>query len=248
MAIFTSFRRRPTSDSETSDRELPEVVRAALPPGFEAVAEALYVADDAAAACAVVGRAAARDGAGLGEALDGLRTTHRLVVQRDPCFDDVHSLSVAWSEATLEFVHGLACEDPLTGLATVAHLRTRLEEIYRESFQTGVPVQGSHALVLLEMVAPAGNVTHQFTRALNLAQITDLARAVFSGEETIGRVGADRAAVVVRRAPELGASVAMLRDLIGDLDLGATGTRIWIEGLPATAESAARLLDELARS
>ena len=248
MAIFTSFRRRPTSASQDPGRDLPEALTAALPSGFEAVAEALYAGLDPDPACAVVGRAAARDGAALGEALSGLRTTHQLLTGRDPGFETVQSLSVAWSEATLEFLHGLSCEDPLTGLASLAHLRTRLEEVYRESFQTGVPVQGSHALVLVEILAPADVVAPPFTRALNLVQVTDMARAVFSGEETIARVGADRAAVVVRRGQELGASVAMLRDLLGDLDLGGTTTRVWIEGLPGTAESAAQLLDELARS
>jgi hypothetical protein len=38
-----------------------------------------------------------------------------------------------------------------------------------------------------------------------------------------------------------------LRDFLGDLDLGAAEVRVWIEGLPASAGSATRLLDELAR-
>jgi hypothetical protein len=88
---------------------------------------------------------------------------------------------------------------------------------------------------------------HQFTRALHLVQVAEMMRAVFAGGETIARLSADRAAIVVRRVPELGASVAMLRELLGDLDLGVTDVRVWIEGLPASAESAPRLLDELSR-
>jgi hypothetical protein len=72
-------------------------------------------------------------------------------------------------------------------------------------------------------------------------------RAVFSGGETIARLSADRAVAVVRRVPQLGASVAMLRELVGDLDLGVTDVRVWIEGLPTTPESGTRLLDELSR-
>jgi hypothetical protein len=34
--------------------------------------------------------------------------------------------------------------------------------------------------------------------------------------------------------------------MLADLDLGG-GVRVWIEGLPDSADSAARLLDELAR-
>ena len=45
---------------------------------------------------------------------------------------------MAWSDATLEYLHDLSCEDPLTGLASLAHVRTRLDEIYREAELTDV--------------------------------------------------------------------------------------------------------------
>lgn len=250
MAIFTSFgRRRPGSAGEAPGQELSEDVRQALPPRFEAVGEALVSAADTRPACAVVGRDVARDGAALGEALDGLRTTFELVLGIEPDFASVEALSVAWSEATLEFLHDLSCEDPLTGMASFAHLRTRVDEIYREGDQTGEHVHAAYALVVVEMAAVdlRRRAEHQFTRALHLVQVAEMMRAVFAGGETIARLSADRAAVVVRRAPELGASVAMLRELLGDLDLGATDVRLWIEGLPARPESATRLLDELAR-
>jgi hypothetical protein len=167
----------------------------------------------------------------------------------EPDFASVEALSVAWSEATLEFLHDLSCEDPLTGMASFAHLRTRLDELYREADQTGENTSTTHALVVVEMAAVdlRRRAEHQFTRALHLVQITEMMRAVFSGGETIARLSADRAVAVVRRVPQLGASVAMLRELVGDLDLGATDVRVWIEGLPTTPESGTRLLDELSR-
>jgi GGDEF domain-containing protein len=143
----------------------------------------------------------------------------------------------------------MSCEDPLTGLASLAHLRTRLDEMYREADQTGDSVATSHGLVVLELTAvdQGRRAEHQFTRALHLVHVTETARAVFSGGETIARLSTDRAAVVVRRRPELGTSVAMLRDLLGGIDLGVTSVRVWIEGLPAAPTSATQLLDELAR-
>jgi GGDEF domain-containing protein len=167
----------------------------------------------------------------------------------EPDVASVEALSVAWSEATLEFLHGLSCEDPLTGLASFAHLRARLDEMYREADQTGEAVSATHALVVVEMAAAdlRRRAQHQFTRALHLVQIARMVRAVFAGGETIGRLSPDRAVVVVRRLPQLGASVAMLRELLDDLDLGATEVRVWIEGLPASPESATSLLDELSR-
>jgi GGDEF domain-containing protein len=250
MAMFTAFgRRRLGSVGETPGQELSEEVRQALPPRFEAVGEALVSAADTRPACAVVGRDVARDGAALGEALDGLRTTFDLVLGVEPDFASVEALSVAWSEATLEFLHDLSCEDPLTGMASLAHLRTRVDELYRDAEQTGEPMSRSHALVVVEMAAAdlRRRAEHQFTRALHLVQVAEMMRAVFAGGETIARLGADRAAIVVRREPQLGASVAMLRELLGDLDLGATDVRVWIEGLPASPASAPRLLDELSR-
>ncbi|MGH3444662.1 MAG: hypothetical protein ACRDPB_04750, partial [Nocardioidaceae bacterium] len=89
MPLFAllSRRRTPPTGSGAAG-ELPEDVRTALPMRFEAVGEALTGPRDpqsprgsqgiaeVRAACAVVGRDVARDGAALGEALSGLRTTY----------------------------------------------------------------------------------------------------------------------------------------------------------------------------
>ncbi|HEU5045863.1 MAG TPA: hypothetical protein VFT75_17205 [Nocardioidaceae bacterium] len=251
MPIFTAFaRRRTTLGDQAPEREIPEAVRQALPRRFEAVGEALASGKDALAACAVVGRDVARDGASLGEALDGLRATFHLLGAGSPDFAATHELAVAWSEATLEYLHQLSCEDPLTGLASLAHVRTRLAELYRDAEQTDVCVQTSHALVVVELrflpAQPAAELA--FTRALRLVRVAEAIRAVFSGGETIGRVGTEKAVVLVPRSADLGTSVKVLREFLGDLDLGAADTRLWIEGLPASPDSAGRLLDDLARA
>jgi GGDEF domain-containing protein len=250
MAIFTSFGRRgPGSAGEAPGRELSEELRQSLPPRFEAVGEALVSGADTRPVSAEAGREVARDGAGLGEALEALRTTFDVILGAEPDFASVEALSVAWSEATLEFLHEVSCEDPLTGMASVPHLRTRVGELYREADHFGEQVAGSHALVVVEMTRPGlgRRVGHQLTRALQLAQVSAMMRAVFAGGETIARLSADRAVVVVRRTPGLGDSVAMLRGLLGDLDLDATEVRVWIEGLPPRVRSVPLLLDELSR-
>src|SRR5262245_37308359 len=136
MPMFSAltFRRSATPAPPASERDLPEAVRQALPRRFEAVGEALLGGEapehrsvDVIAACSVLGRDVARDGAALGEALSGLRTTYSLVLGRAPDFEAAEALSVAWSDATLEYLHDLSCEDPLTGLASLAHVRTRLD-------------------------------------------------------------------------------------------------------------------------
>lgn len=250
MTIFAAWTRRLGGGAGEPGCELPVDVWEALPPGFEAVAEALASATDTGPACGVVGRSAARDGAALGEALSGLRTTFDLVRGTEPDFASTEALSVAWGEATLEFLHQLSCEDPLTGLASLQHIRTRLDEIYREAEQTGVSANQLHALVVVELVdrAAAPTLQGQFTRALQLVQVTETARILFPGGETIGRLGKHRAAVLAARSTELGGTVALLREMVAELDTGALEPRVWIEGLPGDPVLAGNLLDELART
>ena len=249
---LTSFTRRRVVTAGQPGRELTETEREQLPPGFDAVGEALVSGAVPEAACAVVGRSMARDGASLGEALSGLRTTYAALGDAAPDFSATEALCVAWSEATLEFLHDLSCEDPLTGLASLAHLRTRLAEVYREAGREGLSVREGHALVVVDV---ARSCTHDtstddglaapFSRALTLAAVADAARTVFSGGETVGRVAADRAVVLARRTPDLAEAVAILRETCGDLAL--ENVRIWVEGLPADPDLAVRLLSELAR-
>ena len=111
----------------------------------------LAAGHDASAACAVVGRDMARDGADLGEALDGLRTTYARVLGGEPDFRAVRALCLAWSDETLGYLHELSCEDPLTGLASLAHLRARLAEVYRGAEQGETSVATSHALVVVDL-------------------------------------------------------------------------------------------------
>jgi hypothetical protein len=250
MAGFTAFSRRKSEAApQTQGGELPDSLRQQLPMRFEAVGEALASAGDVIAACNVVGGDVARDGAALGEALSGLRTTYALVRGTTPDFDATEALSVAWSEATLEYLHDLSCEDPLTGLTSLAHVRTRLAEVYRDAELSDISVQNSHALVVVALRSRGAEalLEHHFTRALRLSQVAEAVRAVFSGGHTIGKLGLNRAVALVNRSQDLGLSVATLAEYLDDLDLGASDARVWIEGLPATPESASRLLDELAR-
>ena len=249
MALFTFARRRSDAVLDAQGGDLPEATRQLLPMRFEAVGEALASGGDVVAACSVVGGDVARDGAALGEALSGLRTTYTLVRGTDPDFGATEALAVAWSEATLEYLHDLSCEDPLTGLTSLAHVRTRLAEVYRDAELSDAPVKLSHALVVVEVRIHGRALLdeHQFTRALRLVQVAEAMRAVFSGGETIGRLGLNRAVAVVGRHVDLGTSVGLLREFLGELDLGDADVRVWIEGLPGSADSATRLLDELAR-
>jgi hypothetical protein len=217
---------------------------------FLAVVEALQDGVDVVPASSEAGRKVADDGVSLTEALDGLHAAYISVTGTEPAFDAIRALSKSWSESSLTYLHSLACDDPLTGLASLPHLRSRLNEIYREAEFTGRAVSSTHALVVVEApVAPGGTTVD---RELRLVDMAECLRIVFCGGETLGRIGFTRAAALVTRKPDLPEHVHTVRALIGAWrrEVGEDEyplARVWIEGLPASVEWAGRLLDELAR-
>ena len=250
MGIFVSTTRK-SGPSRTSG--VAASVRHGLRARFEGVSEHLEGARSADAACAEVGRTLARDSADLGEALDGLRSTYARVLGVEPDFGALRAMCVAWGEEILGLVHQVSCEDPLTGLATQAHLICRLEELYRA---TGPGVhespETSHALVVVAPTEPDLRRLDRldvgpFDHDLGLALQGSTVRSVFAAGESIGRVGRDRLLAVVRREDVLAHRVALLRNLLGGPDLRTGGVRVWIEGLPGSFAAAVQLLAELSR-
>lgn len=233
MGRIAGRAKRAAADPEVW-AELSEGLPAALPHRFAAVGEAQASGSGSLAPHREVGSALASDGLSLEQALTALRTTSFLVRAAEPTFEETSALAVAWSEATLGYLHRLTCEDPMTGLATHAHVRNTLHDLYRVH-----DVRRRHALVVIEPPRTIGSFTH----ALDLARYGDIARTVFAGTETIGSLGAHRLVVVATRDDLLARRVGVLRML-----LERRAPRIWIEGLPGTDLAAGGLLDELARS
>jgi hypothetical protein len=265
MGLFTTplrSRTAPSSRKSTitagaESQEMPERLWMApetdgrFPARFEAVGEALVAGSGVHAACAVVGRELARDGVDLSEALDGLRSTFALAISHEPDFPSTEAMSVAWSDETLGYLHQVSCENPLTGLATLAHLRARLAELQREAEASGESATTGHALVVLDLPredVPSAQQDGQFGHALLMARIADRTRVVFSGEESIGEASPSRLLVLAPRTDDLGLRVVVLRDLIADTTPLGGAVRVWIEGLPSSHAGMAALLDELART
>ena len=147
----------------------------------------------------------------------------------------------------------------MTGIASLAHVRTRLAELYRGELRGEGEVGSRYALVVADLVAQEGHSPHaaaglgslledRLSRAMHLARLGESARTVFPGAETIGRLGESRIVVLVSRGTRLGRRVALLRMLVSDLELPGLRSRVWIEGLPPTDDGAAMLLTELART
>ncbi len=250
MKIFATRGRRVAAADPGMSGPGSDDVRSGLPPRFEALGEALISGSDVLGTCSVAGQDLARDGASMQEVLEGLRTTCRLAVGSDPSFEVLSALTTAWSETTLGYLNQLSCEDPLTGLVSQAHLRSRLSEVYRLHDPADAGAGAGHALVLCAMPFgddPSEEPGDHFTRAMRLARAGELARTVFAREETIARVGMHRVAVLARRDDRLGRRVRVLRTLLDGVQAGGPQLRVWIEGLPTSDRAAGMLLDELAR-
>ncbi len=252
MGIFATRDRRAARAEVARGSGATENAWGGLPSGlaprFEVVAEHLAAGRDMSVACTEVGHELARDGADLGEALDGLRTVWARVRGGDPEFTAVRALCTAWGEETLGFVHQLSCEDPLTGLATRAHLRARMSEACRGAEQRDTSAATSHALVVVDFPPLAvASAQDPFGAALWQVKLAETMRLVFHGEEPIAQVSPTRLVALVERGDLLVRRVGLLRDLVEDLGPVSGRARTWIEGMPSTDDGAAWLLDEIAR-
>ena len=248
MGLFAQRARRPTVDPGTGG-PLSSGRQVGLPRRFEAVGEALVSGSDPSDACTVVGRDLALDGASLEETMGSLRQAWQAVRGCDPSYDATAALLVGWSEAALSYFHALSCEDPMTGLATRGHVRSRLADLYRQ--HGSADVAAGWVLVVCETtdeLTPSGALDpgHRLARSLRLSRVGEAARTVFAGGETVGRLAPHRVVVVASRTDRLGTRVRLLRSLVAGLH--DDPPRVWIEGLPATDLAASQLLDELARA
>jgi len=249
MGIFATRTRKGAQAEVVSGDEAALDAQESFPVRFEAVGERLAAGHDASAACARVGHELARDGADLGEALDGLRATYARVLGGEPDYRAVRELGVAWGEETLGYLHQLSCENPLTGMASLAHLRARLTEVYRGTEQGGVSTSTSHALVVLDLplLARPSALKDAFEPTMRLVRLAESARMAFPGGETICQATPGRLLVLAGRGDLLAERVGLLRDLVEDLAPETGTARVWIEGLPPSNHGAGLLLDEIAR-
>ncbi|MFI9593527.1 hypothetical protein [Nonomuraea sp. NPDC052265] len=153
-------------------------------------------------ACEELGAARAGAGVGIAEGLSDLAALFAVTDRGEPSFPLVRAYAVGWAERSFAPMNDLQCEDPLTGLATVAYLRTRLGELYRGA------VAGGHLLVVAEPYGPIGELAERLAAALNLATAL---RKVFTGDETLALLAPVRVGAVTTEDERLPGKVARLR-------------------------------------
>lgn len=211
---------------------------------LDALRDVLQQEGDPEGVAVELGAAAAMEGIGWSELLRDVEDVCRSVSGSLPPYEMVRAMSIAWTETALQDAYAATCEDPLTGLTSAEHLRTRLDDVYRLAERRGVAASDEGALVVVEITTGGGSEL-ALLRSLSMIAVADMMRHCFDGDETIARVGERRAVALVRRV-DATRGYALLRGLLeGSADVPPV--RVWVEGLPVSSQAASRLLGELGR-
>jgi hypothetical protein len=215
-------------------------------PAVEALCEACVQGHNLWPAAERLGGARADAGVSLGETLadvDGLTT----VLPGLPA-DVLHrAVSLGWADRMM--AHVPAVLDPLTGLASIDYLRTRLGEIYRAGEVAGDRVSDGQALVVvrIDLTGRTG-----WDRITPLILVGDALRTVFDGGQSLAKLSDHMAVALTDRDPGLARRVQLLSGLAGQRlstadRLPSPSQRVWIERLPDSLPPAIDLIGELGR-
>jgi hypothetical protein len=252
-SLATGWRMPDDWDSEAVEEVLGACQNRALARGEAGLAAVGATA--LAAACAGLGRSRARAGVGIAETIDDLAALFAVLGggggertgvlgggeggRWDPALRLVGAIAEGWAEESVsQFARG-GCEDPLSGLATLSYLRTRLAEVYREAEQGGTSPAETHRLLVVGLPRRPDPWRRL---ALPILVGRDL-RAAFPGGETLSLAKPGPAIALVPARRDLPLQYARLRRNIQ----AAFGTQIRMTPLPGRLTEALRLVDELAR-
>ncbi|XVV03024.1 GGDEF domain-containing protein [Actinosynnema sp. CA-248983] len=214
---------------------------------------------DPSAALYRLGSARAEAGAGLAETLLDLAALHAVLAEPpgstgivSPNVDAIparmlRATALGWGDVMSRQASNCAADNPLTGLATGAYLRTRLREVYAENRASG---RDDYVLVLVRLDLSR---TSGWSRVVAMTLLADALREVFDSGETIASIGPSVAAVLLKRDERLHRAVLNLRVLTADRmavdpHVAPSGpAKVWLEPLPTTYEGASELLTTLGR-
>lgn len=235
----------------TADGATPDAL---VPPGFTSLASALLHEDDA--AVSVVARELAEryasDGVPLRCLLSDIDVLHRILRRGEPSGRLTRHLCEAWATGFESSMGALSCVDPLTGLATISHLRLRLIELYRQPSdevptrrERSVPV--GHVLVVVtlrerHLTSEGGSL--EVLRSLRLALVGKTLHAVMTGSETVAAIGLHRVVAVL---PDDGTANEQVRRMEQHLlqDVGPEGLDVEVLTLPPDLDEALAVVHSL---
>lgn len=201
---------------------------------------------DARAACEALGRQRAEAGVFLDEARADIRMAAQVAGLNPAATAElVDGLTIGWVEHAMDGFFAAPCMDPLTELASVPYLLTRLDEIRADARVRGELVELTHTFTVVKTAPTADAVereTHMITVQIAL-------RTAFPGGITLARIGPNCAVALVP-STDTGALSESLAVLQAEIDAAITEgrlprTRTWLERLPHERSAMPALLREL---
>ncbi|PSK96316.1 hypothetical protein CLV63_112201 [Murinocardiopsis flavida] len=202
-------------------------------PAVDAVCAAAAAGADMTSDCARFGRARARSGRTIGTALDDFAALCQVLDWDEPPFPLVKALAEGWVDGGRSTED---CQDPLTGLATTAYLRTRLSELYRGA---AVSPALTHRMVIVSLDGSAD----PWRRTAQLIVMGHELRRYFSHGESLALLSRSRMCALAPVDTGLPDRVASIRR-----DFGREHqAEVWSVPLPATYEHAWEFVSDVGK-
>ncbi|MEG9226514.1 hypothetical protein [Aeromicrobium sp. Sec7.5] len=187
----------------------------------------------------VVGASAASHGISLVEAIE---TMADLSPGREPPYVAVRSVVEAWTGSAPSPAADADCHDPLTALTSVPHLRTRLDDVYRQAGHRGWEPAVSHVLVVVELGRRGAHALEDDLWGLEVGHALAVA---FPAHETVARLAPDRFTAFTHADDADAVGLAVLARLLREGLAGEPEPRVWVERLPVDADAVTWLLSRL---
>lgn len=159
-----------------------------------------------------------RNGEPLELLLTDLDRCHQMLLGRPTSPEDVRAAALAWAAEVSSHYGHVTCLDPLTGLATLEHLRARLVEVYRGCRGPLSPTLGEHRLLVIEVRPdrPRAGGCHrtELARGVRLMQAADHLRGLLVADEVLCAAGRRR--LIVLTTPRTAEEVETLPTALAD--------------------------------
>lgn len=206
--------------------------------GFLALGVAARIGLDVRSAARDFGLRAADMGMPLAQVMGAMEKSF---APAEPPFAVVKEVSVAWSTRSRLTNLETSCSDPLTLMATGAHLREHLEGVYRVAERDGHRMSESSILIVVDLHHEMQNPLEKAVSALDVGVAL---RTVFCGDEVIASLTPRRFLVVTERRRVDDDTFAVVAVLLRRA-AGVPSPRVWTESLPDDPAHLTGALDAL---
>ncbi|MCI9889133.1 hypothetical protein JT358_11795 [Micrococcales bacterium 31B] len=212
----------------------------------DALAHAMAENRSAHAAAGRLGRQRAFEGVGLKETLDDLHCGLIAGGYVEFELELIREASQSWADTTIDPATRLDWVDPISGLVNSDFLEVRLHEVFERH---GGAAAEQYCLIAVDGQVQGASTWSRDARDMVLGQA--VLRACKRGQ-TKAKLANGTILILEERDEGLAERFELVKDVVGEHARSAHAVqirrpaRVWIEGLPSTAESAWELVRSLA--